>query len=325
MNKYPLAIERSIADSYRKAFADMTQNLLTDIQKDLSADYSLKVRESVKNAGRADSIFNIYSKLRQFAQTNYADIYNNLQTELLGKFQVLDSWVKSKIEESVNDKSRLLKLARPKQLALINGEWKYIYKPLEKKIVIENGIIKTKYVTEQLAINPLKNQIEKANRLMAEKIKLKAVESAELIKGIQTQTADRLSQKISDAYNKGKTQSEINTIVQKTLNVSEGRAANIGRDQTQKFSNELNRERQKAAGVEKFTWRTMKDNRVRDSHRHIDGKVFDWETGAQGLLDMKDSKFPGDDVNCRCYSEPYEEELSEEEKKVASKIKFKLS
>lgn len=325
MNKYPLAIERSISDSYRKAFADMTQNLLSEIQKDLSADYSLKVRESVKNAGRADSIFNIYSKLRQFAQSNFSEIYNNLQSELLGKFQVLDSWVKSKIEESVNDKSRLLKLARPKQLALVNGEWKYIYKPLEKKIVIENGIVKTKYITEQLAISPLKNQIEKANRLMSEKIKEQAVKSAELIKGIQTSTADRLSQKISDAYNKGKTQSEINAIVQKSLKVSEGRAATIGRDQTQKFGNEINRERQKAVGITKFIWRTMDDNRVRDTHKHVDGKVFDWETGAQGLLDLPKSKFPGDDINCRCYPEPYDEELTEEEKKIASKIKVRLS
>lgn len=323
-NKYPIAIERSIADSYRKAFLAMSAGLLEEIKSDLQKDFTLKVRESVRNAGRADSVFNIYSKLRNFAQKNFSEIYDNLQSELLAKFTVLDSWVKSKIEESINEKSRLLNLVRPKQLAFVNGEIKYIYKPLEKKTIIENGIVKTKYETQGLAINPLKSQIEKANRLMSDKIKAQSVESAKLVKNIQAEAADRLSKKISEAYNAGKTQDEIVSVVQKSLDVSSRRAGTIARDQTQKLSNSINRERQTAIGIKKFTWRTMGDNRVRDSHEHVNGKVFDWETGAQGLLDMPDSKFPGDDVNCRCYPEPYEGELTDEEKKIASKISFKL-
>lgn len=323
-NKYPLAIERSIAESYRLAFRKISEDLLKSIQEDLEKDYSLRVRESVQNAGRADSVFNIFSKLKQFAQQNFSNIYANLQSELLGKFIQLDSWTKSKIEESINDKSKLLNLVRPKQLALVNGEMKYIYKPLEKKIIIENGVVKTKYNTQELAVSPLKSKIEKANTLMQDLIKKQAVESANLVKGIQETAAEKLSQKISDAYHAGKTKDEITGIVQKTLKVSEGRAGGIARDQTQKLSNTINRERQKNIGVSKFTWRTVQDNRVRDTHKKLEGEVFDWETGAQGLLDMPKSKFPGDDINCRCWAEPFEDELSEEEQAMASKIKFKV-
>ncbi|HNE56710.1 MAG TPA: minor capsid protein, partial [Leptospiraceae bacterium] len=106
------------------------------------------------------------------------------------------------------------------------------------------------------------------------------------------------------AYLKGKTTDEIKEIVKRTLKVGDGRAANIGRDQTNKLAGLINSERQKKIGIKEFTWRTKKDNRVRDSHEALEGKPFDWITGAQGLLDMPSSRFPGDDPNCRCWAEP---------------------
>ena len=57
-------------------------------------------------------------------------------------------------------------------------------------------------------------------------------------------------------------------------------------------------------GVTRFIWVTMGDERVRDTHKNVDGKEFDNVTGALGLLDFKDSRFPGDDINCRCWKEP---------------------
>ena len=324
MNKYPIALERSVADEYKYAFKQIAIDLQKEILADLDADYSLRLREPHKQSIVQDSVFNIFSKLNAFAQKNFPEVYQNLQNNLIGKFTQVDSWVKSKIQESINEKSHLLNLVRPKQLAVVNGEIKYIHKPLEKKIVTENGIVKVKYETQGLAINPLKNQIEKSNRMMSDKIKDQAVKSADLIKGIQQEASQKLAKRISDAYNAGKTKDQIKEIVQKTIQVSEGRAGNIAGDQVQKFANAVNRERQQAIGIKKFTWRTMGDNRVRDSHQHLEGKVFDWETGAQGLLDMPESKFPGDDANCRCNAEPYEDELTEEEQKIASKIKVKI-
>ena len=46
--------------------------------------------------------------------------------------------------------------------------------------------------------------------------------------------------------------------------------------------------------LEQYVWRTMKDNRVRESHAERDGKVFS----------INDSLLPGEDFNCRCWAEP---------------------
>jgi SPP1 gp7 family putative phage head morphogenesis protein len=42
-------------------------------------------------------------------------------------------------------------------------------------------------------------------------------------------------------------------------------------------------------------WVTDKDNKVRLEHAMLEGKVFTWEKGADGL-------YPVQDINCRCTS-----------------------
>ena len=64
-----------------------------------------------------------------------------------------------------------------------------------------------------------------------------------------------------------------------------------------------NKAAQKSAGVEKYRWRTMGDNAVRDLHKDLDGKVFTWETGAPGL-EKPGAKHPGESYRCRCFPEP---------------------
>ena len=45
----------------------------------------------------------------------------------------------------------------------------------------------------------------------------------------------------------------------------------------------------------KYIWRTMDDDKVRESHSERDDEVFDWD-------DEEDIK-PGEEYNCRCYAE----------------------
>ncbi len=46
--------------------------------------------------------------------------------------------------------------------------------------------------------------------------------------------------------------------------------------------------------LEYYVWRTMEDNRVRESHAERDKKVFS----------IDDELLPGEDFNCRCWAEP---------------------
>jgi len=298
-NKYPLHIERSIQDTYRNAYKEVSEQLEKEIFEQLEKDFSLQTRDLI----RQDSIFNVYSIIQN--RFNIGEgIITKLASNLFDKFKILDSWTVNKIEESMNDRSKILNQVRPKQWALINGQMKQIYKPLEKIVLTTNGVKTVKYKTEELAINPNKFRNPLVQKQMDEILSQKSKEAANLIKGITEKQSDVLSNKIREAYLKGKTTDEIKEIVKKTLKVGDGRAANIGRDQTNKLAGLINSERQKKIGIKEFTWRTKKDNRVRDSHEALEGKPFDWITGAQGLLDMPSSRFPGDDPNCRCWAEP---------------------
>ena len=51
-----------------------------------------------------------------------------------------------------------------------------------------------------------------------------------------------------------------------------------------------------------YVWRTKKDDKVRDSHREREGKVFNRHVPPEG-------GHPGEDHNCRCWAETYRPDL----------------
>jgi SPP1 gp7 family putative phage head morphogenesis protein len=92
--------------------------------------------------------------------------------------------------------------------------------------------------------------------------------------------------------------------------MAERDALRIARDQIGKLNAQFNEERQTQLGVTQFVWRTANDSRVRDSHAHLEGEVFNWsdpptddETG--------ETIIPGSAVQCRCYGEPVFDQILE--------------
>jgi len=103
------------------------------------------------------------------------------------------------------------------------------------------------------------------------------------------------------------------------VGVSESRARLIAVDQTLKTSSAINRFRQQAAGVRRWRWSSSLDERVRPSHRQLEGHVFSWDDDERrdemSDFDISDDD-PGDPapvagtpVNCRCVAIPIIEEL----------------
>jgi hypothetical protein len=214
-NKYPLHIERSIQDTYRNAYKEVSEQLEKEIFEQLEKDFSLQTRDLI----RQDSIFNVYSIIQN--RFNIGEgIITKLASNLFDKFKILDSWTVNKIEESLNDRSKILNQVRPKQWALVNGQMKQIYKPLEKIVLTTNGVKTVKYKTEELAINPNKFRNPLVQKQMDEILSQKSKEAANLIKGITDKQSDVLSNKIREAYLKGKTTDEIKEIVKKLLKLA---------------------------------------------------------------------------------------------------------
>lgn len=129
-------------------------------------------------------------------------------------------------------------------------------------------------------------------------------ENVALIRTIPEQFFSDLEKHIAREVADGARFEELAAIIEERYGVSEERAEFIARDQVAKFQGDLNRVRQTDLGIEKFTWRTVRDERVRSEHVERDGEVYLW-------TEPPDGETPGEPINCRCAAEPYLDELLE--------------
>lgn len=134
-------------------------------------------------------------------------------------------------------------------------------------------------------------------------------ENVTLIKDIQSEYAKSVEVIINHGTRTGKSLKDIQQDIQYRLDVTERRARLIARDQTGKVFGQITERRHRDMGVRKFKWSTSKDERVRESHKKLDGKIFDYDNPpAVGL--------PGDDFQCRCLAIPVFEDEEDEENEI---------
>jgi SPP1 gp7 family putative phage head morphogenesis protein len=122
-------------------------------------------------------------------------------------------------------------------------------------------------------------------------------ENVALIKSIPSVYFNQVEAIASRETADGARWEDIAPMLKERFKVSESRAKLIARDQVGKFYGDLNRVRQTDLGVESFTWRAVRDNRVREEHETRDGQVYKWASPPEG-------ETPGEPVNCRCYADP---------------------
>ena len=118
-----------------------------------------------------------------------------------------------------------------------------------------------------------------------------------LIKDIGTKLASDVESTVLRGVQNGTLHTDIAKELQDKFDFSENRAKLIARDQVGKFYGQVNASRQQSLGVNQFTWRTVKDERVRDEHAELEGETFSYDDPPNGEL-------PGEAINCRCYAEP---------------------
>lgn len=138
-----------------------------------------------------------------------------------------------------------------------------------------------------------------------------ARQNAELIKDIPFKTIMQIRDKTVEALLSGKSQSDmaddIFDIMSERGDVTDSRAELIARDQVAKLNGNFTKERQADMGVESYIWRTVGDERVRDTHEMVDGMTFTWDNPPGET----DGNHPGEDYQCRCWAEPILPEMME--------------
>jgi SPP1 gp7 family putative phage head morphogenesis protein len=104
-------------------------------------------------------------------------------------------------------------------------------------------------------------------------------------------------------------QDEIRKLIEKNFAFSRAKARMIARDQTGKINGRINQYRQQSLGATRYIWRGSKDERERDDHRRLEGKIFSWDKPP--IVDRRTGRRanPGEDYQCRCHAEMVLEDL----------------
>lgn len=127
-------------------------------------------------------------------------------------------------------------------------------------------------------------------------------ENVALIQSIDTRYHTEVERLVMDAIRTGRRVEGLREDLRARYGVSRSRAALIARDQVGKVVGQMTRKRQQNAGVEQAKWSTSRDERVRKTHREVEGEVYDLD--GEGLLVGGKYLFPGQDYQCRCSSIP---------------------
>lgn len=92
--------------------------------------------------------------------------------------------------------------------------------------------------------------------------------------------------------------------IQEETEVTESRAALIARDQVLKLNADVTEAQHVAAGITEYVWSTSSDERVRKSHRDLDGQRFKYSEPP--IVDVRTGRRenPGRDFQCRCVAVP---------------------
>lgn len=100
-------------------------------------------------------------------------------------------------------------------------------------------------------------------------------------------------------------------VIKQRYGVTRSKAEFLARQETALFMAKYREMRFKEGGVERYRWSTAHDEKVRNSHKDLDGRTFfydqppitDKHTGARNN--------PGQDFNCRCVDIPILERVKE--------------
>lgn len=142
------------------------------------------------------------------------------------------------------------------------------------------------------------------------------VENAQLITNVSEQVITDVALTSQRAITSGMTPGALAKELEKRHGFARDRARLIARDQIGKLTGQINVARQKAMGVSKFIWRTVKDDRVRGAPDGLYPKAepshYDREGKTYSFDDPPDGELPGEPIQCRCYAEPVFDDILDE-------------
>jgi SPP1 gp7 family putative phage head morphogenesis protein len=129
-------------------------------------------------------------------------------------------------------------------------------------------------------------------------------EQVTLIKSLPLQAAERVHEAAQRGLLNATRGDDIVADIMRTGHVTLSRAVCIARTETSRVASNLTEARARYVGSSKYIWHTAGDVDVRDDHKRLNGKVFEWNNPP--IADRKSGAraHAGCIYNCRCFSEP---------------------
>jgi len=141
-------------------------------------------------------------------------------------------------------------------------------------------------------------------------LELFANQNSQLIKNMTENELQRVSGIVQRGLQEGSGLESVTDNIEKSFGITRRHAKLIARDQTSKLNGSLTKLRDQELGIKNYVWQTSGDERVRASHKALDGKLCRWDDPT--VYYNENSKkwvkrtsamtkvHVSQDVNCRC-------------------------
>lgn len=129
----------------------------------------------------------------------------------------------------------------------------------------------------------------------------KIKDNVNYIKNIEEDYRREVEDVVRDGVQEGQSIKQIRESILERVDVAESRAQFLAVDQAGSILGQMTAERHQSIGIEKFEWYDSADERVRKSHKDLNGKIFSYDDPptVNGRVVL-----PGEDYRCRCVAIP---------------------
>lgn len=184
--------------------------------------------------------------------------------------------------------------------------WSNCYRIVKKwlKLAQNSADSSIKKMLTQMAGKKLAIEYDKS---LDEMLKLIIQRNVQLIKNTTSQTLTNIENIVYNGVTRGRGWADIQDELYHQKHISKDRVKRIARDQTAKTNGALNQLAQQQAGIKYFMWWGVEDERERELHWKLNGKIFKWGDSPERLpiIDKVGTRgYPSEAVLCRCVSRP---------------------
>ena len=137
-----------------------------------------------------------------------------------------------------------------------------------------------------------------SNRWIEKNVRTIRIEGSPRIPPIPQEHFKKLERTIRIAVHRNIRPEETLKALRKIPGITERRAQTIARDQVGKHNGQMTQIRHQGVGITRYKWRTVGDDSVRDRHESREDEIFSYASPPP-------DGHPGEPVQCRCWAEPY--------------------